>query len=148
MPALYRLGMLGEVFPSLEKYCFKFSYPFVGVIDKVYDHYKKPFAFDAHSSAFGELKDQYSYYSLDHFKGIKLKEFCDGYIVVCSFIEAEPVRPIKQWVTTKAEMDEIKERLIPEDADKIKDIDVFLRQLESDIPATVRSIHNVDKRGY
>jgi len=148
MPFLHRWGMLGEVFPSLRKYFWKFYYPFGGVIDKVYDANPKPFAFDAHDSPFGELKDNYSYYSLDYIGGIKLKDFCDGYIVVCSFDEAEPVNPIKQWVTTDAEMEEIKERMTPEEADKIKDIAGFLHELESDIPETVRSIHNVDKRGF
>jgi hypothetical protein len=59
-------------------------YPFGGVIDKVYENVRRPFAFDASTSSFGELKDKYSEYSLDLWGGLKLKEFCDGYVVTCT----------------------------------------------------------------
>ncbi|MEW6456725.1 MAG: ChaN family lipoprotein [Acidobacteriota bacterium] len=148
MPVMGRWALLAEVIPSGQKFFLRFYYPFSSVIDKVYERHKRPFAFDTRISPFGVLEDNYSYYSFDYWGPIKLKDFCDGYIVPCSFKEAEPVSPIKDWVTTEAELEEVKERMTPDRAAQLKNIADFLKILEEDISRTVHSIHDVDRKGY
>ncbi|MCC7263385.1 MAG: ChaN family lipoprotein [Candidatus Latescibacteria bacterium] len=147
-PVLGRLALWGELFPLLRPFCWKLNYPWGGVIDKVYERRRHPFAFDTLDSPFGELEDNYSYYSLDRWGALKLKDFCDGYVVLCSFEEAEPVNPIRDWVTSPAELEEVKDRMSPEHAAEFHDIPVFLDSLERDIPQTIRWAHDVDKAGY
>lgn len=148
LPTFGRWILLGEVVPLLHSFVWKFYYPFGGVIDKVYERRRQPFAFDTRESPFGELEDNYSYYSFDRWGALKLKDFCDGYVVLCSFEEAEPVSPIKDWITSSDELEEVKVRMTPERAAGFHDIPGFLDFLERDIPQTIRSIHDVDKAGY
>lgn len=126
----------------------KYFYPFGGVIDKVYSQRKKSFAFDAHSSPFGKLEDDYSYYSVDRWRGLQLKDFCDGYIVLCSFEEAEPVTQIKNWIPSQVEFEEMKKTLLPVHASLTKSIPDFLESLNKSTQRIFRSAHDVDRKGF
>jgi hypothetical protein len=125
-----------------------FYYPFGSVIDQVYNHRKHPFAFDTGSSPFGKLKDNYSYYSVDHWGGIRLMDFCDGYIVPCSFEEAEPVTAIESWITSQDELEEVKNTLLPSHADRIQNISDFLKSLDGDKTDIFKSQHNMNKKEF
>ncbi len=145
-PAPHRWVVLTEILPSIAaKNLNKMYYPFQGIIDQVYDRYHKPLAFDTHRSPFGALKDNYSYYSFDHLGGVKLKDFCDGYIMLCAFDEIKPVHPIKDWITSEKELNDIKNILPPEQAEQIKDIPSFLEQLELRITEYMQLYHQVGK---
>jgi hypothetical protein len=129
-PAAHRWYPLNRFLPFFAPDRNKTYYPFQGVIDQVYARHQRPLAFDARSSPFGELKDNYSYYSIDRLGGLKLEDFCDGYLMLCSFDEIDPVHPIEDWVNSEEELNEIKKILPPEQAGLIKDIPSFLKQLE------------------
>jgi hypothetical protein len=92
------------------------------------------------------LEDNYSYYSTDHWGPIRVKDYCDGYAVLCSFAEAQPVHPIKDWIRTKEELDEIRAILTPEMAARETSIPDFLRGLEEDIPKTIKYLHKVQEK--
>jgi len=51
-------------------------------------------------------------------------------------------------VTSQAELEEIKERMLPIDAAKIKDISYFLNDLEDEPGNIIKTIHDVVKKGY
>ncbi|MGB7296086.1 MAG: hypothetical protein WBC70_10900 [Candidatus Aminicenantales bacterium] len=144
-PAMSRLSILSDLFPSL--FSIKFYFPFGSVIDKVYAGRKQPFAFDTGGSPFGELKDNYSYYSVDHWGGLKLKDFCDGYVVPCSFAESEAVSSIPDWIPSEDVYEEVKAtQLSPATASKFKTRTDFLKHLENVASESIRSIHNVLKK--
>jgi hypothetical protein len=143
-PVLSPLSVLEESFPSLIST--KTYYPFGGVIDKVYAQKKRPFAFDTAGSPFGELKDNYSYYSVDRWGGLKLRDFCDGYVVLCSFEEAEPVDTIPGWIPSEDVFNEIKaSRLSPSMAARFKSLSDFLTFLEERRSKIIRSTHDIEK---
>jgi hypothetical protein len=147
-PAMNRWLLLSDIIPSLQTVLLSSYYPFGGVLDKVYDIRKQPFAFDAATSPFGLLQDNYSYYSFDHWGAIRLKDYCDGYIVLCSFKEARPVHPIKEWVNTKEDFAEVKNRMRPELSARFDSCTTLQLFLEGDIAKTVRFLHTVDTTGY
>ena len=115
------------------------------MIDKVYARRKQPFAFDAATSPFGELKDNYSYYSVDNLGGLKLKDFCDGYIIPCSIDEAEPVASIRNWISSEAESAKIKDTLLPSHSGQRQSIQDFLESLEKNKLRIFKSMHDVDR---
>jgi hypothetical protein len=117
--------------------------PFGGVLDALYEKRKKAFAFDNGRSPFGNLEDNYSYYSLDRWGSLKLKEFCDGYVVVSSFQEAEPVARIDQWIASEAELKEVKERMTPETANRIQTAQDLVNMLEHDRVWVANSLRKV-----
>ena len=57
---------------------------------------------------------------------------CDGYIVLNSIEEMEPVNLVPDWVTNDTELEEVKSILPPEDAAKIKDVPVLLKYMEGE----------------
>jgi hypothetical protein len=146
MPVINRLGVLSELLPWL--FSMKFYLPFGGVIDKVYGQRKQPFAFDTANSPFGELKDDYSYYSVDHWRGLRLRDFCDGYIVPCSFAEAEAVSPVPDWISSEDAYEEVKAtQMSPAMASKFKSRADFLKSLENVASeGVIWSIHNAQKK--
>jgi hypothetical protein len=107
-----------------------FTYGFGAVFDQIYREYKKPFAVDTQNPLFGDLKDSHSYYSFDRWNGLKLSEFCDGYLVLCALSEMEPVGLVPEWVTNDAELEEVKSILPEEDAARIKDVPALLKYIE------------------
>jgi hypothetical protein len=113
------------------------------VLDALYEKRKKAFAFDNGRSPFGNLEDNYSYYSLDRWGSLKLKEFCDGYVVVSSFQEAEPVARIDQWIASEAELKEVKERMTPETANRIQTAQDLVNMLEHDRVWVANSLRKV-----
>jgi hypothetical protein len=143
-PAPHRWVVLTEILPSIGPDANKMFYPFKGIIDQVYARYQKPLAFDTRQSPFGKIKDNYSYYSFDYFGGVQLQDFCDGYIMLCSFAEIKPVHPIEDWITSEKELNEIKNILPPEEAKRIKDIPSFLKQLEQRITGYMQMYHQVN----
>jgi hypothetical protein len=147
-PAFSRWLLLGDIIPSLQPVVVTTLYPFGGVLDRLYDIRKQPFAFDAATSPFGSLEDNYTYYSFDHWGPIQLKDYCDGYIVLCSFKEARPVHPIKDWLTTQEDLAEVKASLTPERAVRFDSVSTLQTMLEEDIAKTVRFLHTVDTTGY
>jgi len=100
----------------------KYVYPFDAVFNQLYDTLKRPFAVDADNSYFANLKDYNSFYAFDRWNGVKLKNFCDGCIMLNSFDKIEPVDVIPDWVTTNEELDEVKRILPEEDSKQIKTI--------------------------
>ena len=121
-------------------------YPFQRIFDQVYQKHGKPYAIDAHISPFGMLEDNYSYYSTDYWGPIRVKDYCDGYAVLCSFAEAQPVHPIKDWIRTKEELDEVRAILTLEMAERETTIPDFLRGLEEDVPKTIKYLHRVQEK--
>jgi hypothetical protein len=107
-----------------------FTYGFRAAFDQIYREYKKPFAVDAKNPLFGDLKDNHSYYSFDRWGGLKLSEFCDGYIVPGAISEMEPVALVPDWVTNDAELEEVKGILPAEDVARIKDVPALLKYIE------------------
>lgn len=80
---------------------------------------KKPFAVNSSNPIFSDVKDYNSFYAFDKFNGIKLKDFCDGAIMLAPFDKIEPVRVISNWVTNQKELDEVKNILPNADAKQI-----------------------------
>lgn len=97
----------------------QFVYPFEGVFNQLYDSLKKPFAVNSSNPIFSDVKDYNSFYAFDKFNGIKLKDFCDGAIMLAPFDKIEPVRVISNWVTNQKELDEVKNILPNADAKQI-----------------------------
>ncbi len=107
-----------------------YVYPFRGAIEQIYREHKRPFAVDAKTSIFGDLKDNQSYYSLDRWSALTLREMCDGYIVLSSIDDMEPVGLVPDWVTDRADFEEVKSLLVPEDAARIGDVPALLAYIE------------------
>lgn len=138
-PAPSRLAILAEATHS----DWTFYYPFGGVVDAVEERWEKPFAFDSATSPFGKLEDNHSYYSLDRWGPLALKEFCDGYTVLSSFQRAEPVTRINQWVASEADLEETKERMTPKTAARIHDAHDLLQMLDEDRLSLVQALHKI-----
>ena len=83
-------------------------------------------------SLFGDFVDIHSYYSMDRWSGLKLREMCDGYIVLCSIDQIEPVSLVPDWIATDAKFGEIKNILPPQDAAKIHDIPALLKYIDTE----------------
>ncbi|HXY24376.1 MAG TPA: hypothetical protein VEI73_06975 [Candidatus Acidoferrum sp.] len=109
-----------------------FTYPFPAVLDQIYRDYEKPFGVDAKNPLFRDLVDDHSYYSMDRWHGLKLSEFCDGYIVLCAIKDMEPVSLVPDWIANEADLEEVKSILPPEDAARIKDVPSLLRYIEGE----------------
>lgn len=104
----------------------KMVYPFEAVFNQIFDTIKRPFALNSENPAFANLKDYNSCYALDKWRGVKLKDFCDGCIMLQSFDKIEPVHLITDWVTTSEELNEVRSILPEEDAKKINTVnDLF-----------------------
>ena len=97
-------------------------YPFEAVFNQIYDTVKRPFAINSGDPFFANIKDYNSFYEFDKWGGVKLKDFCDGCIMLQSFDKIEPVHFINDWVTTEEELNEVKNILPDEDARRIKTI--------------------------
>jgi hypothetical protein len=111
---------------------FKFTYPFKGVFNQLYDTIKRPFAINSNNNVFAKLKDNNSFYAFDTWSGIKLKDFTDGCIMISSFEEIQPVHIIKDWVTTEEELNEVKSTLPDEDAASIKTIPDLIKYINAE----------------
>ena len=124
-----------------------FVFPFSGIFNQLYDTYKKPFAVDANNGIFGDIKDYKSWYAYDKWNGLKLKDWCDGYIVLNSFEEVEPVTLINDWVTNDIELNEIKTTLTPQNASLIKDIPEFKKFIEKEETgrSNIKRWHSIKK---
>ena len=127
-----RLTSFRILMPSIFGEDFKYVYPFRGLFEQIYREHKKPFAVDVKNSIFGDFLDTHSYYSMDLWGGLKLREMCDGYIVLCSIDEMEPVSLVPNWVTTEAELEEIRNILPPNDAANIEDIPDLMKYIETE----------------
>jgi hypothetical protein len=109
----------------------------------------QPFAFDSVSSPCGELKDNYSYYSVDHWGGVKLRDFCDGYVVPCFFEQAERVSTIPGWIPSEDVWEKIKAmQLSPSVAAQVGSLSDFVKSREELPSRAIKSIHNVENKGY
>lgn len=146
VPVMHRWILLNQILPAIAPDANKMYYPFKGIIDQVYARYQKPLAFDTRQSPFGKIKDNYSYYSFDCLGGVRLQKFCDGYIMLCSFDEIKPVCSIEDWIISENELNEIKNVLSPGQAERIKDIPSFLKQLEHRITGSMQMYHNVSSK--
>lgn len=107
----------------------KFVYPFEGIFNQLYDTLKRPFATNSSDQYFANLKDCNSFYAFDTWRGIQLKDFCDGFIMLESFDKIESVQFINDWVTTEEELNEVKNVLVEEDAKKITTIQDLINYL-------------------
>lgn len=136
LPFLDRLTIPKSFIPSVFGKQLTFVCPFGGVFEQTYQEYKKPFAVDAKSSPFGDLVDTHSYYSQDRWGGLKLREMCDGYIVLCPIDDMEPVSLVPDWVTNDPELEEVKSLLPPEDAARMKDVPALLKYIEGETGRT------------
>lgn len=124
----------------------KYVYPFEAVFNQLYDTLKRPFAVDASNTAFVNLKDHNSFYAFDKFNGIKLKDFCDGAIMLASFDKIRPVNTIPDWVTNQKELDEVKSILPDEDAKHIKTIKDLTDYINPTInQKEIIEFHNIKK---
>lgn len=123
-----------------------YVYPFRGAIEQIYRERKKPFAVDAKASVFGDLKDNQSYYSMDRWGALTLREMCDGYIVLSSIDDMEPVSLVPDWVTDRADLEEVKSLLEPEDAARIGDVAALLAYIERQADRSqIKQIRNLGK---
>jgi len=100
-----------------EKENYSYVFPFEGVFNQLYDTLKRPFALNSSNSLFAEMKDHNSFYAFDTWGGIKLRNFCDGIIMLESFDKTEPVSLIRDWVTSQEETEEVK-KILPETVSK------------------------------
>jgi hypothetical protein len=125
---------------------YKFVYPFDAVFNQLYDTFKRPFAVNSNDPLFANIKDFNSFYAFDTWSGIKLKDFCDGIIMLNAFDKIEPVNIISDWVTTNEELNEVKKKLPEEDARQIRSIPDFINYINpaGDINA-VKAFHNLEK---
>ena len=123
-----------------------YLYPFRGAIEQIYRDHKKPFAVDTKASVFGDLKDDQSYYSMDRWGALTLREMCDGYIVLSSIDDMEPVGLVPDWVTDRADLEEVKSLLVPEDAARIGDVPALLAYIERQAyRSQIKQIRNLGK---
>jgi hypothetical protein len=107
----------------------KWVYPFEGVFNQIYDTLKRPFALSSNNSYFSNFRDYNSFYAFDKWGGVKLKDFCDGCIMLESFDKTESVQFISDWVTTEEELNEVKNILVEEDAKRITTIQDLIKYL-------------------
>ena len=124
----------------------KWVYPFEAVFNQLYDTLKRPFAVNAGNPAFAILKDYNSFYAFDKSNGVKLKDFCDGCIMLNSFDEIEPVNVIPDWVTTAEELDEVKRVLPDADVRQIKTIPDLMNYINPNGGLNaIRDLHNLKR---
>ena len=125
---------------------YKCVYPFDAVFNQLYDTLKRPFAISSSNPCFANLKDYNSFYAFDKGNGIKLKDFCDGCIMLNSFDKFEPVHIINDWVTTEEELNEVKQILPDENAKQIKTIPNLIDYIKpnQDV-AVVKELHRINK---
>lgn len=112
----------------------------------MYDSLKRPFAINSIDPAFADLKDYNSFYAFDTWGGTRLRDFCDGVIMLESFDKIQPVSIINDWVTTEADVAGVKISLPEEEAKRIKTPADFMNYLnpETDMRA-MRSYHELKK---
>ena len=121
-------------------------YPFDAVFNQMYDTLKRPFAVDANNVAFANSKDYDSFYAFDKFNGIKLKDFCDGAIMITSFDKIEPVKVIPDWAVTPKELEDIKKILPEEDAKQIKTIQDLISYIDpTSYQKEIKKFHSLNK---
>lgn len=125
---------------------YQFVFPFDGVFNQLYDSLKRPFAINSIDPAFADLKDYNSFYAFDTWGGTRLRDFCDGVIMLESFDKIQPVSIINDWVTTEADVAGVKISLPEEEAKRIKTPADFMNYLnpETDMRA-MRSYHELKK---
>ena len=125
---------------------YKFVYPFDAVFNQLFDTLKRPFAVNSGDPVLAKLKDYNSFYAFDTWSGIKLKDFCDGIIMLNSFDKIEPVKFITDWITTEEELNEVKNVLPVEDARQIKSILDLINYINPTVDINgVREFHNLNK---
>jgi hypothetical protein len=121
-------------------------YPFEAVFNQLYDTLKKPFAVNSNSVVFGNLKDYNSFYEFDKWGGVKLKDFCDGCIMLNSFDKIEPVHVINDWVTTEEEVSQVKKVLPDEVAKQIRSIRDLIDYINPNSNVgVIKKFHNLKK---
>lgn len=131
MPFFDRLLLARLSVPAAFGHRVAYVPPFRGIFDQVYREYRKPFAVDA-NSIFGDVRDRHSYYSIDRWNGLSLRDMSDGYIVLCATDEIQPVSLIHDWVTSDAELNEVRS-LLPEDvAARVRSIPELLKYIATD----------------
>jgi len=113
-------------------------YPFDGVFNQMYDSLKRPFAVGSDNPVFANIRDYNSFYEFDSWRGVKLRDFCDGVIVTASFDSIRPVHAIKDWVVDEKELREVKDMMPESDAIQIKTINDLYRYI--DTGASINSI--------
>lgn len=125
---------------------YTFVFPFDGIFNQLYDSLKRPFAVSSSDPAFANLKDYNSFYAFDNWGGIKLKNFCDGAIMLESFDKTQPVSIITDWVLTEADVAAVKNQLPEEVAKKLKTPADFMNFINPDTNIrAMRSIHELKK---
>jgi len=125
---------------------YKLVYPFEAVFNQLYDTLKRPFAISSDDPTFANLKDYNSFYDFDKWSGLRLKDFCDGCIMLESFEKIEPIHFIKDWVTSEEDLDEVKNILPEEDAKKIKTIQDLIDYINPNVDINgVNEFHALKK---
>lgn len=107
-----------------------YVYPFDAVFNQLYDTLQKPFAVDATNASFADIKDYNSFYAFDKINGVKLKDFCDGAIMLAPFDKVKPVDIISDWITNDRELNEVKSILPEADANKIKSLQDLVNYID------------------
>lgn len=142
-PFLQRWAIYNEFIKHRES---KYVYPFEAVFNQIYDTLKRPFAINSNDSYFSNIKDYNSFYEFDKWGGVKLKDFCDGCIMLESFDKIEPVHFINDWVTNEEELNEVKNVLPEEDARKIKTVQDLINYINPNLDMRgIRKYHDLKK---
>ena len=124
----------------------KYVYPFEGVFNQLYDTLKKPFFLDAKNAAFADLKDYNSFYAFDTWGGIKLKNFCDGAVMLAPFDKVDPINIISDWVTTQQQLEDVKKVLPDQDAKQIQTIQDLMNYINPTASQKhTKEIHSLGK---
>jgi hypothetical protein len=135
-----------SIYKDLSHRDIKFVYPFEAVFNQIYDTLKIPFAINSNNPYFSNIKDYSSFYEFDKWGGVKLKDFCDGCIMLQSFDKIEPAHFIKDWVTTQEDLNEVKNTLPEVDAKKIKTIADLMNYINPNLDIDgVKKYHNMKK---
>lgn len=124
----------------------RFVYPFEGIFNQIYDTLKRPFAISSNGVHFSNIRDYNSFYAFDKWGGVKLKDFCDGCIMLESFDKIEPVHFIKDWVTTDEELNEVKNSLTEGNTKNIETITDLINYLNPNAAIKdMRQLHALKK---
>lgn len=124
----------------------KYVYPFDAVFNQLYDTLKRPFAVNSNTPDFADVKDYNSFYAFDKLNGTRLKDFCDGCIMLNSFDKIETVNFIHDWVTTEEEVNQVKQVLPENDAKQIKTIQDLINYINPTGNLNeIRNFHNMKK---
>jgi len=146
---IFQIVMLSPFYPKW--FLFKgdqsaWVYPFDGVFNQLYDTLKRPFAVNANYQPFAEVRDFNSFYAFDSWNGVRLKDFCDGAVMIAPFNEIEPIHIIKDWATTQQDLDEVKSVLPLADAKNIHtQQDLYKYMSPEDDRTQIKSIHRLPK---